>query len=72
MLIADSPQAFADSVARVLRDATLRARLERRAVAAARALPSWDDAADAVASVYERLAAGASRGEVLSVAGRSG
>jgi glycosyltransferase involved in cell wall biosynthesis len=81
MVIADSAHAFAEGVGRVLGDSRLRARLERCAAVAARELPSWDDAADAVASAYERLAAGvvyerlalgASPSEVLSVAGGSG
>jgi glycosyltransferase involved in cell wall biosynthesis len=55
--IADQPERFAAAAAALLRDPVRRAERERLALRAGAALPSWDQAADALAGAYEELLA---------------
>jgi polysaccharide biosynthesis protein PslH len=55
LLVADDPRHFAGAVAALLSDRRYRRRLERRAAAAARTLPTWDEAAARLATVYDEL-----------------
>jgi glycosyltransferase involved in cell wall biosynthesis len=55
LIVADDPRQFAAAVADLLRDEPRRARLERRAAAAARSLPTWNQAAAALAALYDAL-----------------
>jgi glycosyltransferase involved in cell wall biosynthesis len=55
LVVANDPQHFAGAVAGLLADAPARARLERRAAAAASALPTWDEAGRALAAIYDEL-----------------
>lgn len=55
MCIENEPRGFADAVSALLRDHGHRRRLGRRAARAATALPTWDQSAAALASVYEDL-----------------
>jgi polysaccharide biosynthesis protein PslH len=55
LVVADDPRQFANAVAELLCDGQRRARFERRAAAAARSLPTWDQAAGALAAVYDEL-----------------
>lgn len=55
LVIADDQIAFAGGIASLLNDPCRRAELERRAARAARQLPSWDDAASALADAYDGL-----------------
>ncbi len=74
LLIEEEPQAFADAVASLLNDRDRRLQLERRAIRAAAQLPSWNDAADALAAVYDELLERSPRTEpepVRIMAGRS-
>jgi glycosyltransferase involved in cell wall biosynthesis len=53
VLVRDDAEEFARAVARLLRDARARARLESRARAYAARLPTWDEAAERLAACYE-------------------
>lgn len=53
--IADDPAAFAERVISLLACADRRAELETNAARAAHLLPSWDDAARALAEIYDGL-----------------
>jgi glycosyltransferase involved in cell wall biosynthesis len=55
LVIADQPDGFASEVASLLRSPQDRAQLGRRAAAAARDLPTWDQAAAELARTYEEL-----------------
>jgi glycosyltransferase involved in cell wall biosynthesis len=55
LVVADDPRHFAGAAAALLNDRLHRRRLERRAVAAARSLPTWDEAANRLESVYDEL-----------------
>jgi glycosyltransferase involved in cell wall biosynthesis len=55
VLIADTPEAFASSLVRVLGQPDVRRLLERRARRAGGVLPSWNDAAAALTRVYNEL-----------------
>jgi glycosyltransferase involved in cell wall biosynthesis len=55
LAIADGSEAFAAAVTSLLEDRRRRAELERAASSVATLLPRWDDAAGALASVYEEL-----------------
>jgi polysaccharide biosynthesis protein PslH len=55
LVVADDPRHFAGAVAELLRDEQRRARFERRAAVAARSLPTWHQAAGALAAVYDEL-----------------
>lgn len=55
ILLADTPQAFADAVVRVLTDATLAERLGRSARALAERQYSWDVVGESLLSVYREL-----------------
>jgi glycosyltransferase involved in cell wall biosynthesis len=57
LVIADDAEAFAGRVAVLLQDPGRRRELERRASRVATRLPSWDEAARALAAVYEDLLA---------------
>ena len=56
LVIADDAEAFAGGVALLLQDPVRRREHERKATRATR-LPRWDDAAQALAAVYEDLLA---------------
>jgi glycosyltransferase involved in cell wall biosynthesis len=60
LVVADEPAAFAAGVVRVLRDPTLRQRLEREALAAVSAQYDWSSMADRMDAVYRGVAAGVS------------
>jgi glycosyltransferase involved in cell wall biosynthesis len=64
--VEDRPAAFAAAVCELLEDAAARRRLERAALAAARRLPTWDQAAASLAGCYRELLAGAERGDVAA------
>ena len=57
LVIADDAEAFAGGVALLLQDPVRRREHERKATRAATRLPRWDDAAQALAAVYEDLLA---------------
>ncbi len=59
--IADDPWAFAAELTRLLTDPRRRRELERRAARGATLLPSWDDAARALTSIYADLLGGRPR-----------
>ena len=54
--VADRPERFAEACAVLLLDAGARRRLERRAVALAATLPTWDEAAERLLACYRELA----------------
>jgi glycosyltransferase involved in cell wall biosynthesis len=56
MVVADEPAHFARAAAELLVDATARRELERRALAFADTLPTWDDAAASLRGCYGALA----------------
>lgn len=73
LLIEEQPRAFADAVASLLADRDRRVQLERRAMRAAACLPTWNDAAGALADIYDELLERSPRPEaqpVRIVAGR--
>ncbi len=55
LLIETEPTGFADAVASLLSDGDRRAQLQRRARRAATQLPTWAEAAGALAAVYDEL-----------------
>ena len=55
MCIAEDPDGFAGALSTLLRDRQYRRRLERLAARAATRLPTWDQSAAALASVYDEL-----------------
>jgi polysaccharide biosynthesis protein PslH len=55
LVVADDPGRFASATAALLADRRQRRRLERRATAAAEALPTWDQAARSLAALYDEL-----------------
>jgi polysaccharide biosynthesis protein PslH len=74
LLIEEQPHAFAEAVALLVNDPDRRVQLERRAMRAAARLPTWNDAADALADVYDELLEQSPRPEAQPVriaAGRS-
>jgi hypothetical protein len=56
MVVADEPASFARAAAELLVDASARRELERRALAFADTLPTWDDAAASLRGCYGALA----------------
>ena len=54
--VADDPARFADACVRLLLDRGERRRLERRALAVAGSLPTWDEAAADLLDCYRELA----------------
>jgi glycosyltransferase involved in cell wall biosynthesis len=54
--VADDPAQFADACVRLLLDRAERRRLERRALAFAGSLPTWDEAAADLLDCYRELA----------------
>jgi glycosyltransferase involved in cell wall biosynthesis len=71
LLVEAEPQAFAVAVTSLLRDRDRRTQLERRAQRAGARLPLWDDAAAALAALYDELLAPASIQSLGAAAGRS-
>lgn len=55
LIVADDPRHFAAAAATLLGDRLRRRRLERSAAAAADGLPTWDEAADRLADIYDEL-----------------
>jgi polysaccharide biosynthesis protein PslH len=55
LVVADDPRDFAGAAAALLSDRLHRRRLERRATAAGRSLPTWKEAAVRLATVYDEL-----------------
>ncbi len=55
LLLADEPQAFADAVVRVLRDAALARRIGQQAAATVRARFGWGNVADEFAALCEKV-----------------
>ena len=66
MRIVDDPGGFARATIEVMRNPSSRARLERQALAKARQLPSWDEAAALLETAYESLLAAGTRRNVPS------
>jgi polysaccharide biosynthesis protein PslH len=59
VITADDPDEFADAVAALLSDSRLNVRHQRRAARAATQLATWDEAAEALAGLYDELIADA-------------
>lgn len=55
MRVVDDPAGFAEATVELLRRPALRTELEKKARAAAARLPTWDEAAKALASCYQEL-----------------
>jgi hypothetical protein len=71
LAIADDPAAFAATLVPLLTDRRLRRRAERRSARAARRLPTWDGAADALAAAYDELLPDPAAREATALSGVS-